>query len=121
MMLSERDLAIAHATARFHRRSIAANILVAIAVLVLLLMAAVDWYLIVQLNFVTRMFMMAVLVIVGWLPVALVITAVCLRPYWVTFTALGVVGAAVLATLAIVWAVPDALYPYPTISWPRRG
>jgi hypothetical protein len=118
---SERGLALPQASTRLRRRTIAANILVAIAALVLSLMAAVDWYLIIQLNFVARMFMMAVLVFVGWLPVALVVTAVCLRPYWVTFIALGVVGAAVLATLAIVWAVPDAQYPYPEISWPRRG
>ena len=121
MTVSERGLAVAHATTRFRRRSIAANILVAMAVLVLLLMAAVDWYLIIQLNFVTRMFILAVLVFVGWLPVALVITAVCLRPYWVTFIARGVVGAAVLATLVVFWTTPDAPYPYPEISWPHRG
>lgn len=121
MTVSERGLAVEQATTRYRRRSIAANILAAIAVLVLLLMAAVDWYLIIQLNLVARMFLLTALALVGWLPVTLVITAACLRPYWVTFIALAVVGAAVLATLAIVWAVPDAPQPYPTISWPRRG
>lgn len=121
MTVSERGNVVAHATTRFRRRSIAANILVAIAVLELLLMAAIDWYLIIQLNPVSRFWMFGVLVLVGWLPVALVVTAVCLRPYWVTFIALGVVGAAVLATLVVIWVVPDAQYPYPEISWPRRG
>ncbi|WP_374010371.1 hypothetical protein [Leifsonia sp. LS-T14] len=121
MTVSERTVAVAQATTRFRRGTVAANILVAMAVLVLLLMAAVDWYLIIQLNFVTRMFILTVLIFVGWLPVALVITAVCLRPCWVTFIALGVVGAAVLATLVVFWTVPDAPYPYPEISWPHRG
>lgn len=103
------------------RRSIAANILAAIAVLVVLLLAAVDWYFVPRLNVVTRMFTFTVLVFVRWLPAALAITAVCLRPYWVTFVALGSVGAAVAATLAVVWLAPDAPYPYPTIEWPRRG
>ncbi|ANF33282.1 hypothetical protein A0130_03875 [Leifsonia xyli] len=121
MTVSELGPAVARETDRLRRRTIAANILVAVAVLVLVLMAAVDWYFITRLNFFVRMLMLALLVFVGWLPVALVITAVCLRPYWVTFIALGVVGAAVLATLGIVWAFPDATYPYPEISWPPRG
>lgn len=120
MTVSERSLAVTQATTSLRRRSIAANILVAIAVLVLLLMAAADWYLIVQLNPVTRFFMFGVFLVIGWLPVALVIIAVCLRPYWVTFSAIGLVGIAVLATLVIVWVVPDAHYPYPQLSWPRR-
>ncbi|WP_020077445.1 hypothetical protein [Cryocola sp. 340MFSha3.1] len=120
MTVSERGLAVARATTRFRRRTIAANILVAVAALVLLLMAAVDWYLLIQLNPVTRFFIFGTLLVVGWLPVALVITAVCLRPYWLTFISLGVVGAWMIATL-VVWAVPDAPYPYPEISWPHRG
>ncbi|TDP99832.1 MULTISPECIES: hypothetical protein [unclassified Leifsonia] len=121
MTVSERGLAVARATTRFRRRTIAANILVAVAALVLLLMAAVDWYLLIQLNPVTRFFIFGTLLVVGWLPVALVITAVCLRPYWLTFISLGVVGAWMIATLVVVWAVPDAPYPYPEISWPHRG
>jgi len=121
MTVSERGLAVAQAATRFRRRSIAANILVAIAAFVLLLMAAADAYLLTQWNFVARMFMLGVLIAIGWIPLALTITAVALRPYWVTFIALGIVAAAFLATFLIVWAVPDAPYPYPEISWPRRG
>jgi len=64
-------------------------------------MAVADVYLIVQLNPVSRVLMLMVLVFVGWIPLALVITAVCLRPYRVTFIALGVVGAAILATVLL--------------------
>ncbi len=103
------------------RRSIAANTLVALAAVVLVLMAAADAFLLTQWNFVTRMLMLGALVAVGWLPTALVIVAVCLQPYRVTFVALGVVGGAVLTTPVLVWVVPDAPYPYPEISWPRRG
>lgn len=121
MTVSERGLAVAQAARRFRRRTIAANILVAIAAVVLLLMAAVDWYFITRLNFFVRMPMLGVLVFVGWLPVALVIIAVCLRPYRVTFIALGVAGAAVLTTLVVFWVVPDAVEPYPQLTWPQRG
>ena len=121
MTVSERGPTVAQATTRLRRRTVAANILVAIALLVLLLMAVADWYLITRLNVVTRLFMFGVLVATGWIPVTLVIIAVCLRPYWATFIALGAVGVAVLTTLVLVWTVPDAPYPYPTISWPRRG
>lgn len=119
--VSDRSIAVAKAATGFSRRSIAANILVAVAVLVIVLIAAVDAYLLIQLNPVTRFFMFGVLLMAGWLPVALVIIAVCLRPYWVTFVALGIVGALALVTLVVIWVVPDAPYPYPEISWPRRG
>ena len=121
MTVSERGLPAAGATTRFRRRSIAANILVAVAALMLLIMAAADAYLLTQWNFVARMFMLGVLFAVGWIPLALVIIAVALRPYWMTFVALGGVGAWFLATFIIVWTVPDAPYPYPEISWPHRG
>lgn len=106
MTVSERGLAVAQAATMLRRRSTAANILVAIAVLVLLMMAAADAYLFTQWNFVTRMFMLGVLIAVGWIPAALVIIAVALRPYWVTFIALGVVGTAILATLVVALWVP---------------
>lgn len=106
--MSEQGLVVARAATSFSRRSIAANILVAIAVLVLLLMAAVDGYLLTQWNFVTRMFMLGVLVAIGWIPVTLVIIAVVLRPYWLTFIALGVVGFAILASVFVVVRVPSS-------------
>lgn len=121
MTIPERGLAVAQATTRLRRRTIAANILVAIAALVLVMMAAADAYLLTRWNFVTRMFMLGVLIAVGWIPVALVAIAVALRPYRVTVVALGVVGAAILAALVAVWVVPDAQYPYSEISWPHRG
>ncbi|WP_434317549.1 hypothetical protein [Leifsonia sp. P73] len=119
--VSEGGIAVAKAATNISRRSIAANILVAIAVLVLAIMAAVDAYLLIQLNFVTRMAMLVTLLAVGWIPVGLVLIAVSLRPYWLTFIAMGVVGAAIVATLVVVWVVPDAAYPYPEIPWPHRG
>jgi hypothetical protein len=119
--VSEHALVAATAGTPSRRRALAANILVAVAVLVLVAMALVDAYLLTQWNIVARMFMIGVLVAVGWIPATLAIIAVCLRPYWLTFLLLGVVVAAVLAMFVIVWRVPDAPYPYPEVSWPRRG
>ena len=119
--VADRGIAVAKSATRDSRRSIAANILVAVAVVVTAVVAAVDAYLLIQLNFVTRMAMLVVLLAVGWIPVTLALIAIFLRPYWLTFVALGVVGAAVIATLIVVWVAPDATYPYPQISWPRRG
>ncbi|MGO4535957.1 hypothetical protein [Leifsonia sp. 2MCAF36] len=121
MSVSERGVTVAKAVTRYRRNTIAANILVAIAALMLALMAAADAYLLTQWNFVARMFMLGGLLVVGCIPLVLVIIAVSLRPYWVTFIALGVVGSAILATLLIVWFVPDSPYPYPEVSWWRRG
>ncbi|KQR54488.1 hypothetical protein ASF88_06825 [Leifsonia sp. Leaf336] len=74
----------------------------------LALMAAADAHLFTQWNFVTRMLMLGVFIAIGWIPVALVIIAVAVRPQWATFIALGVVGAVILAALfAVVW-VPNA-------------
>jgi len=121
MTVSEGGIAVTQSATRFRRRTNAANILVAIAGLALAFMAAADWYLVIQLNPVTRFFILGLIVFAGWFPVALVIIAVCLRPYWVTFIALGVVGVAILAMFVVFYAVPDAHYPYPEISWPHRG
>jgi magnesium-transporting ATPase (P-type) len=87
------------------KRSVAANILVSVAVLALLLIAVVDLYLSTQWNFVTKMIMVAVALVVGWIPVALTMIAVSLRPYWVTFLALGLVGAAILGSLIVFFFV----------------
>ena len=106
---------------RVRRRTVATNILVGITALALLLMAAVEAYLVMQLNPVTRVLILLLLELAGWIPLALAVVAVCLRPHPVTFVALGVVGAALVAMLVIAWTVPDASYPYPAPSWPRRG
>ena len=102
---SEAETAVAQATARLRRRTLAANILVVVAMLALALMAIADAVLLAQWNFVTRMLMLGVLLLVGWIPAAAAITAVCLRPHWATFLAMGLVGAAVLATLARVYVL----------------
>ncbi|MGO4592724.1 hypothetical protein AB4Z18_02785 [Leifsonia sp. 2TAF2] len=104
--MSEQGLVVAPAPTGLGRRTIAANILVAVAALVLIFMAAADGLMLRQWNFVARMVMIGVLVAVGWIPVALVIIAASLRPYWLTFIALSVVAGAILATLFIIWFVP---------------
>ncbi|WP_314145947.1 hypothetical protein [uncultured Leifsonia sp.] len=121
MSIAERESVAARDRIRSRRRTIAANVLVACAVLVLLLMAAYDAFFLTQWNVVGRLFVLGGLLLMGWIPVALAIVAVCLRPYWPTFVLLGVVGAAVLATLALVWFLPEAADTNPQISWPRRG